>query len=489
MLKKKLNAKTEARLQEMVRRGHALEKSQRFDEAAAEYQKVLDIDPGNIAACQLLGLLWHKQGQNDLAEPLLAKVVKVFPRKADLQCAYGAVLSATGDHRKSSLYYRKALDLDPEYLIAQYNLSQELMYLGETEAAIAGYRRAVEISPLCAAAYQQLARLCKFTEYDEDVKVMEQLYAQLEGEDRKLLAFGLSVVHKKLGNFQQSFDYLLEANRLHRTTLDYDTAQTEATFSELRQAFNAEVLARPVEPADSDLAPIFILGMPRSGTSLAEQILASHSAVHGCGELKNLTVLYKNTFTENGDLVEQVASLSPGRRREMAQQYLDAVGLMANGKLYATDKMPHNFLLVGMIADLFPNARIIHCERNPLDTCFSIFTNLFTGIHSYAYQLEELGHYYLLYQQLMAHWYEVLPGRIYTLNYERMVAETESEVRKLLDFCGLPFEAGCLSFFETERAVITVSNTQVRQPIYNSSVEGWRKFEAGLAPLRAILGV
>jgi tetratricopeptide (TPR) repeat protein len=487
MLKKKLNAKTEARLQEIMRRGHGLEKLQRFDEAAAEYQKVLDIDRDNIPACQLLGMLRHKLGQNALAEPLLAKVVKAFPRKADLQCAYGAVLSATGDHRKSSVYYRKALEIDPDYLIAQYNLGQELMYLGETEAAIAGYRRALEISPLCAPAYQQLARLCKFVEYNEDVHIMEQLYEQFEGDDRVLLAFGLSVVHRKLGNFERSFDYLLKGNSLHRTSLDYSTARTEATFNEMRQAFNAEILARPVEPTQRELTPIFIIGMPRSGTSLAEQILASHSAVHGCGELKNLTILHKNSFSESGSLVDQVANLSPGRRREMAQQYLDEIALMAKGKRYATDKMPHNFLLVGMIADLFPNARIIHCERNPMDTCFSIFTNLFTGVHSYAYQLDELGHYHLLYQQLMAHWYEVLPGRIYTLNYERMVADTEGEVRKLLDFCELPFEAGCLTFFENERAVVTASNTQIRQPIYTSSVEGWRKFEQGLAPLRAIL--
>jgi hypothetical protein len=162
---------------------------------------------------------------------------------------------------------------------------------------------------------------------------------------------------------------------------------------------------------------------------------------------------------------------------------------MAGGKRYATDKLPHNFLQVGLIAHLFPHARIVYCERNPLDTCLSIFTNLFTGNHPYAYQLEELGHYYLQHEELMAHWREVLPDRIYTLNYERVVADTEDEVRRLLDFCGLAFEDSCLSFFENERAVVTVSSTQVRQPIYTSSVEGWRKFEAELAPLRRILGV
>jgi hypothetical protein len=144
---------------------------------------------------------------------------------------------------------------------------------------------------------------------------------------------------------------------------------------------------------------------------------------------------------------------------------------------------------VGFIARLLPNAKIIHCERNPLDTCLSIFSNLFTGLHPYAYNLEELGHYYLQYQQLMEYWHQVLPGRIYTLNYEQVVTDTETEVRKLLDFCGLPFEEGCLSFHENERAVVTVSSTQVRQPIYKSSVEGWRRYEKGLAPLRAVLGI
>jgi tetratricopeptide (TPR) repeat protein len=489
MLKKKLNAKGEARLQEAMRRGYQLEKHQRLDEAAAEYRKALEISPNHIDTCQLLGMLLHKRGENELAEPLLAKVAKVQTRRADLQAAYGAVLSAIGDHERSIQYYRKALELDPDYLVAQFNFSQEAVYLGETQTAIAGFKRVLELQPLSAPAYQQLARLCKFTEYNDDVRIMEQLYEQLDETDRTLLAFGLSNVYKKLGDDRQSFAYLLEGNRLQRKTIDYARTRTDATFSEIRQAFTPEMLAREAGPVDSDLMPIFIIGMPRSGTSLAEQILASHSEVHGCGELTNMNRLYHKAFDAKSHLATQVANLSGDRRRELARHYLNEIAAMAKDKRYATDKMPHNFLQVGFIKLLFPNVRIIHCERDPLDTCLSLFSNLFTGSHPYAYNLEELGHYYLHYQQLMAYWYEVLPDRIYTLNYERVVADTEAEVRKLLAFCGLPFEEACLSFHENKRAVVTVSSTQVRQPIYTSSVEGWRRFEQELAPLRAILGV
>jgi hypothetical protein len=172
---------------------------------------------------------------------------------------------------------------------------------------------------------------------------------------------------------------------------------------------------------------------------------------------------------------------------DLARRYTGELRKLGNGEHHITDKMPHNFLYVGLIAMLFPTAKIIHCERNPLDTCLSIFSYLFTGRHLYAYKLEELGHYYLLYKQLMAHWHKVMPGRIYTLNYESVVGNTDQEVKMLLDYCGLPFQEQCLAFFNTDRAVVTVSASQVRQPIYKSSVGGWQRFERGLAPLRQIL--
>lgn len=489
MQKKKLNAKAEARLEEALRRGHQLEMQQRFDEARAEYRKALAMDPAHIGACQLLGVLHHKLGEHELAEPLLARVVKAFPHKADLLCCYGATLSAIGNHQKAGSLYRKATELDPNYVVAQFNYSQEMVYLGDTQAAIEGFRRTLEIEPLSAASYQQLANLCKFTEYDEDIRIMEQLHAQLSGEDRKLLAFGLSAAHKKIGNYEKSFDYLLDGNRLHRATLDYSHAHSERAFAEIEQAFDAAAMRADVLSPGRGPTPIFIVGMPRSGTTLAEQILASHSAVHGCGELKNMGRLYRDTFDPGRDLGPQVRQLSAETRRGMARRYLDEVGALAAGKPYTVDKMPHNFLYVGLIALLFPDARIIHCERNPMDTCLSIFTYLFTGSHPYGYDLEELGRYYLLYRDMMAHWERTLPGRLYTLNYERVVADTEVEVRHLLDHCGLSFEDACLSFFETDRAVTTVSASQVRQPIYASSVEGWRRFEKGLEPLSRVLGL
>lgn len=489
MQKKKPNPKTETRIFELLRRGHAFQQRQRVDEAFAEYRKALDIAPDHIDANQLLGLLHHQRGENDLAEPMLAKVVKVRTQQADLLCAYGAVLSAVGDHHGAIEYYQKALELDPGYAIAQYNLSQEAMYLGDKDAAIAGYKRAIEIEPLCVPAYQQLARLCKFTEYNEDIRIMEQLYEQLQGEERGTLAFGLSVVYEKLKDYDKSFAYLLEGNRIKRKTLHYPASGTEATFSQLRQAYTPQILADHAKPVDHHPTPVFIIGMPRSGTSLAEQILASHSEVHGCGELRNMSRIFHSVFDKHKPLAPQVAGLSGQAHEELAQRYITAMAAMAKGKRYAVDKMPHNFMHVGFIMRMFPNALIIHCDRNPLDTCLSIFNHVFTGHHPYAYDLAELGHYYLLYQQLMVHWNQVLPGRIYSLSYERVVSDTENEVRKLLDFCGLPFEEGCLSFFENDRAVITASTNQVRQPIYKSSVEGWRRFEKGLAPLRTVLGV
>lgn len=489
MLKKKLNPKNEARLQDMLRRGYALEQQQRPDEALVEYRKALEIDPSNAGACQLAGTLYHKRGDNELAEPLLAKAVKAFPNRADLQCAYGATLTALDNHRKASKHYRRAIELDPNYLIAQFNYSQGLVYLGDMAGAIEGFRRALEIEPLCAAAYQQLAGLCKFREYDDDIRIMEQLHAQLEGEDRKVLAFGLSAAHKKIGNYDKSFEYMLDGNRLHRATLNYSHEQSQQIFGELQRAFDSDAMTAEVLAPERGPTPIFIVGMPRSGTTLAEQILASHSSVHGCGELKNMGRIYRDAFAADRDLATQVRQLTAHARRKLATMYLDDVAALANGKPYTVDKMPHNFMYVGLIALMFPNARIVYCERNPMDNCLSIFSYLFAGSHPYASDLEELGKYYLLHRELMAHWERVLPGRLHTLNYERVVADTETEVRRLLEFCGLPFEEACLSFFENERSVATISATQVRQPIYKSSVEAWRIYEDGLTPLKQALGL
>lgn len=491
MQKKKPNAKKTAKLQEIMRQGHELEKNQKFSDAILKYQSVLDADPGNLAACQLLGMLYFRQEQYRLAEPLIAKVVKFETRKADIQCVYANILSSIGRHSEAIQHYKKALTLTPDYLIALNKLCEELTDLGQFDEAITWTRKFLAFQPRCVGAYRLLARLFNYTEYNEDIRIMEELYETASLADRKTLAFALSTAYKKLSQPEKSFEFLLEGNRLQNESNGYSNesngysfANDAKMFREIQQTFTHDLFANATTlPHSEQITPIFIVGMPRSGTTLTEQILASHSAVYGAGELDYIAKFH-STVHRNPSLLKDMPALA-----ELAKSYLDEVRMLANGERYITDKMPHNFLNIGLIALLFPTAKIIHCERNAMDNCYSIFTNRFNDTHGYACNQEYLGRYYLMYQQLMEHWQRVLPGKLYSVKYEHMVNDTEQQARMLLDHCGLPFEEACLYFYNTDRAVKTISATQVRRPIYKSSVDSWRRFEHELTPLKKALGI
>jgi len=473
-----------------MRQGYELEKNQNFSGAILKYQSVLHDDPGNLAASQLLGMLYFRQEEYRLAEPLIAKVVKFETRKADIQCVYANILSSIGRHSESIQYYKKALTLTPNYLIALNKLCKELVDFGQFDEAITWTRKFLAFQPRCVGAYRQLARLSNYTEYNEDIRIMEELYENANLADRQALAFSLSNVYKKLSQFEKSFEFLLEGNRLQSESINYSHEVSEKIFHDIQQTFDSDFFANAAPPPNSEITPIFILGMPRSGTTLTEQILATHSAVYGAGELDYMGRLH-STIRRNASLPngENLRDMSAQKLATLAEGYLNELRMLANGENYITDKMPHNFLSIGLIALLFPSAKIIHCERNPMDNCYSIFTYLFNDEHAYACNQEHLGRYYLLYQELMEHWQRVLPGRLYTVKYEQMVDNTEQQVRMLLDHCGLPFEEACLSFYDTDRAVKTISATQVRRPIYKSSIDGWKRFERELQPLKKTLGI
>jgi tetratricopeptide (TPR) repeat protein len=368
-----------------------------------------------------------------------------------------------------------------------------LQEIGDLEGAEAAFRKAIEYAPRLGPAHGNLAHLVKFRERDDHMRAMEALLAEpgMSPEHKASVLFGLAKAYDDLKDYAKSFEFLHEANRLKRSLLDLDlTIDFEANRKLIETLDDA--FFDVAEPAgDPSAAPIFIVGMARSGTTLVEQILSSHSQVHGAGELIYLQRMF-------GDWMQKVSSGSFPRRasmiprqelRRLGAQYLAKLRRHSATAAFITDKMPFNFRFVGFLRLILPNAKVIHCMRDPLDICISSYKRLFSNGVFYSYNLRELGLFYNSYRSLMTHWRTALPGTMFEIQYEDLVANQEERTRELLAYCGLPWEDGCLNFHENERAVRTASLAQVRQPIYKTSVASSRKYFPYIGPLLETLGV
>ena len=426
------------------------------EEAAASYKDAIKARPGYVSAQVNLGNAYLEMGRSD------------------------AAIAA----------YEKAIEIEPGHAGAHDNLGNVYLETGKLEAAADSYRQALAAKPDFAEAHRHLANVRKHGPDDEEIAAMEARYAQGDctAEQKMHLAFGLAKAFDDLQHYDKAFDCLLEGNRLKRDTFDFDISQTESYFDWLREAFPQGRLADCTSQGKLSDLPVFILGMPRSGTSLVEQILASHPQVFGAGELNDLNVLVEEAIAER-DLPYPggLAQLGDPALDQIAASYLAQLAARGGDAKRVTDKNPHNFTNIGLIATLMPSARIIHVRREAMDTCCSIFANYFVRSVPYAYDLRELGAYYRLYDGLMDHWRATLPDHLYELSYEALVAEPDATIRALLDQCGLAFDPACLEFHTTERPVRTASSWQVRQPLYKDSLAKWRRYEKALAPLQAAL--
>jgi hypothetical protein len=302
--------------------------------------------------------------------------------------------------------------------------------------------------------------------------------------------FTLGKAYEDQQEFERAFAYYEQACAIQRMRISYDPVDTEIQHQRIRSVVTAPFLAARAGQGCADPAPIFIIGLPRSGSTLIEQILASHSMVEGTAELPDVGRVIGSLATRfPGEIYPEVLHrLNAAGLRGLGEMYLERTRRHRSGLPFFTDKMPNNFASVGLIHLMLPQAKIIDARRHPLDSCFGSFKQHFALGQTWSYDLVEIGEFYLEYRRMMRHWQQVLPGRVLEVRYENMVRDQEAETRRLLAHCGLPWEDGCLRFFETERAVRTASSEQVRQPIYRSSVNHWRHFRSQLAPLIEVLG-
>jgi len=468
--------------------GNVLKDQGRFDEAVASYRRALSLEPNFSEVYNNLGNVLKDQGKLDEAVASFRQALTFRPDSAELHNNLGNTLKDQGEMAEAVASFQRALTLKPDFTEAHNSLGIIYRELGKMDDAIACFRKALSLKPDYAVAFRNLSLMVKYTEVDDDIIAMEDLYKKGDIPDayRIDLGFALGKVYESLKDYDKSFNFILAANRLKRGTYQYTSREDHDLFARIKNTFSTGFLSSHHGCGNQNRTPIFIIGMPRSGTTLVEQILASHPQVFGAGELAILRNLINDICTgkETAEFPECMTDLGLDEFERMGGTYIEKIRKYSAEAEYITDKLPYNFMYVGVIKTILPAAKVIHCERNPMDTCFSIYKNDFIGTHKYAFDLIELGQYYNLYRDLMTHWEKVLPGYLFSLQYENIVSDQQGQTKDLLNFCELPWDDACLSFHKTERTVSTASLTQVRQPIYKDSVELWKRYEKQLEPLR-----
>jgi tetratricopeptide (TPR) repeat protein len=460
---------------------------ERYREAAEHYEKVVALRPNDVQARMALANTLHRLDRSDEAITQYEKILAAAPTFSAVLNSLGYTLHMLGRSEEAVAYFRRALDIDRSDLRANYNLGLALVALGRFDEARAILEKALDLTPHKAGCYWQLAICKRFTKDDHHFAAMRKLVANtasLSEVELIDLHFALGKAFADVGDLQQSFDHILSANALKRRQIKFDEVKSLVWFDRIRNVFTAKLVRDKAALGDPSDVPVFIIGMPRSGTTLIEQVLASHPRVFGGGELYEMDNLLKRVGGPEGpSYPEFVSTISADELRRLGASYVEAVQRKAPTAVRIVDKMPGNFSYAGLIHLALPNARIIHVRRDLRDVAFSCFSRPLVG-NEYTYDLAELGRRCRAYAQLMEHWRTVLPeDAILEVQYEELVADLEHHARRLVTHCGLEWDDACLTFYETERSVRTASATQVRQPLYQSSIGQWRPYEARLQPL------
>jgi tetratricopeptide (TPR) repeat protein len=475
----------------------ALKDLNRLDEAENTLRRSLAIETRNENTLLYLGNVLLDRHKPDEAAAALEQALALNTVNHDVHNMMGRVAFERNDLDGALRHHRRALELKPDLADALNNMGNVLKELGKLDEAREAFLKALALDASVTGVYVNYADSVKFTPDDPHLKTMQAMRdgAQpLTDTDRLQLDFALAKAYADLKDHKRSFERLLSGSKLKRAQIQYDEAAALALFDRIEAVFTPALIRgkQKLGGGDPSPAPIFVFGMPRSGTTLVEQILASHPQVHGAGELKTFNDVVNEVHGPDGQTISYpdfVPALDATAIGKIGARYLTELRKLASQAPHITDKMPSNYYFAGLIHLALPNAKIIHTIRNPVDTCISCFSKLFSAEQNHTYDLGELGRYHRRYQRLMEHWHRVLPpGRILDVRYEDVVDDLEAQARRIIAHCGLAWDDRCLSFHKTDRPVRTASATQVRQPIYKSAVGRWRVYEEFLAPLLTELG-
>jgi len=466
-----------------------------IDDTINLLERCLELAPGFHLARQNYAVALSRRQRFDDALTEVDKLLLAEPNNPNYRLLRGSYLVRKGDHAPALLLYEEFLQKYPQQSGAHMNYGHTLKTVGRLEESIAAYRTAIRLRPQTGEAYWSLANLKTFRFSDEDIADMQAQVDEENGDpdDQGHLLFALGKAMEDRKHFDESFQYYARGNAIrskhHRHNAKTNVFDTVRQIKTLDGAFFEQRKGWGCTAPD----PIFIVGLPRAGSTLLEQILASHSRVEGTSELPDIIAISRRLGKKSrknpaSDYPEILETLSADRARELGEGYLESTRVRRHGPPFFIDKMPNNFQHVGLIHMILPNAKIIDARRHPMAGGFSCFKQLFAHGQTFTYNLTDFGYYYRDYVRLMDHWDDVLPGRVHRVQYEDMVADTENQIRRLLEYCELEFEEQCLRFYETERAIRTPSSEQVRQPVYKEGIEQWRNFEPWLGPLKEALG-
>jgi len=504
----------------MLNQGNAYKRVEDYHNAIVCYRCVIDLEPDSVGAKTNLADALNKIGQIDASIQMLQALVDGGQQTTDLYYRLGQACETKGLHQRALAAYEQALLIDRRFAPAYTGSGAVYEVIHDTPRAIMNYRQAVALdrsndvaalqlgnvlassgdfaaaeqiyrdvlkdNPRHGGAYYLLSLIKRFEKEDVDYRAMLACLdsTALADKDRMGICFALGKVLDDCGQYEDAFNYYIQANALKRQSYQYTIDVERQRLQRLQDTFTAPLYARKKSLGLTDWSPIFVVGMPRSGTTLIESILSAHSQLQGVGELDDL----RQVLGPNYDVYSELEMLDDLTVKQLAQDYQQRTHKYTHG-LRPIDKMPGNFWRIGLIKILFPSAVIIHCCRDPLDTCVSIFKQHFSGAHRYAYSLAELGAYYQIYQAVMDYWQQMFPGSIYDVHYESLVSAPETEAKRLLRAAHVEWEPECIDFYQRKRSIQTVSLVQARQPVYSSSIGNWRRYGQGLGDLINSLGV
>ncbi|CAN7522820.1 sulfotransferase [Phenylobacterium sp. LjRoot225] len=459
----------------------------RYADAEALAVRCLELAPSFLGARHTLAVVLQRQNRGAEALAQVERLLAVEPDNMGFIGLKAAALTLVGEYEQSAAFYRTVLARHPDQSKLWLSLGHTLRTLGRQTESVEAYHRAIALQPGLGEAWWSLANLKTHRFSDDDLAVLRRELArpELSDDDRLHLHYADGKALEDAGQDAPAFAAYVEGARLRREQVGYDAAAATEQMHRIRAAFTPDLFDRRAGQGCDAADPIFIVGLPRSGSTLIEQVLSSHPDVEGTMELPDLAALAK----EIDGYPTAVEGLSPDRLRELGEQFLERTRVQRkSARPFFIDKMPNNFVHTGLIQLILPRAKIIDARRHPMGACFSAFKQHFARGQHFSYGLADLGLYYRDYVELMAHFDEVLPGRVHRVFYEQMVEDLEGETRRLLDYCGLDFDPACLRFYENERAVRTASSEQVRRPIFRDGLDQWRRFEPWLAPLATALG-
>lgn len=478
-----------------------LENQRQQEEAIKHYYQAVSAEPMYVEAYFNLARALFQSGRKTEALEQYKKLSAFNAGHSQVQKGIADTLAQQEQPKAAIRYYKKAIELNPYDIAAINNLGTAYRASGQHDLAKEAFRQVIAFQPASGAAYLNLAQIAPEFKESDWVNIHQALnQTNLMDTDRIYLNIALGLAYQKSQDYDQAFTHMQTGNSLYRSQIQYNHPQALQFLKSIENSFDHSYFecARPSaehtiignqtlistsnrKPSQSE-SPIFIMGMPRSGSTLVEQILSSHPDVFGAGE----TVILDNLLTpyiDNNDFARSLATIDDKTIAQLASSYLAQGQIMAGDSRVIANKKLDNYLFLGAIVRMFPNAKIIRCKRHPIDNCVSCFFNWFHTGQFFTFDLTELGEYYRAQEALMQHWQQVLPVPILEVQYEELIADQEATSRNLLSFCGLDWDSQCLSFYDNNRSVITNSDLQVRQPIYKSSVEKWRHYESHLSPL------